>query len=409
MNRTLTSFLAAAAVVGATGGTLAAVTLAGNGDGDEGSDAGRGPAASAGTSTPSGSPTTPSTTPPTTPSRPGETPTNPSADDGGAGPGEPGEVFWANQRVLQDGDLEVRIQLVDPPASLERATGSWVVTTRSSPQEPSYEASVVRPDGSVTFLADTVGDGDVSPDGTRYVAMSQDGSGYGVWDVASGEQIETVSDGATPDQYPVGGAQFVGDDAVAATWSDDRGRDVVLLGRLETAPVDPSYDEPDEMTLVSEDVVGPWAISPDGRWFAGSSRTAKDAETGFDACALVAPVVGPADSPAPGTTDCGSTFSGVPSFKDDSSAVLALPYDTDGFGPGLLRPLVTSGTSRPAQIDLPDASLGAVYLRDDLVVVLGATNLQGDATTISACDSTGCESLFRPDDAAATAVLGTTT
>ena len=404
MNRTLTSFLAAAAVVGATGGTLAAVTLAGDGGGDGGNDggsvAGRGPVASAGTSTPTGS---------STPGQQGDAPTTPSADDGSNGPGEPGEVFWANQRVLQDGDLEVRIQLLDAPASLERATGSWVVTTRSSPQEPSYEASVVRPDGTVTFLADTFGDGDVSPDGTRYVAMKQDASGYGVWDVASGEEIETVSTGATPDQYPVGGAQFVGDDAVAATWSDDRGRDAVILGRLATAPDDPDYDESDEMTLVSEDVVGPWAISPDGRWFAGISRTAKDAETGFDACALIAPVVGPADSPAPGMTDCGSTFSGVPSFKDDSSAVLALPYDTDGFGPGLLRPLVTSGTSRPAQIDLPDASLAAVYLRDDLVVVLGAKNLQGDATTISACNSTGCESLFRPDDAAATAVLGTTT
>ncbi|WP_148614660.1 WD40 repeat domain-containing protein [Nocardioides rubriscoriae] len=384
MNRTLVTLLATAAVLGTTGGTLAATRLAA--DGGPARDPG-GPGVTA----------RPSTTPSTTAATAGSTPREPVPPGAPAGraPGAPGDVLWANQRGLHDGDQVVPLDLDDRLASLERADGAWVITTATSPQEPSYEVSVVRGDGTVTFLADTFGDGDVSPDGTRYVAMVGAGGGYGVWDIATGEQVDGVTHGQDGDQFPSGGAQFVDDDTVATTWSGDDAVNRVLLSNLGSA----------DRQLVGSDVAGSWAISPEGGYFATTSSAGQDLDTGFADCALVSPTGGPDDA----LVDCGSTFAGRPSFAPDGDTVLTLPAGTDGFGPALLRPVGT-GDGKPREaIVVPEATLDGAYLRDGVVVVLGAKNYDGDGTVISTCTTRGCEEVARVGDAAGTAVLGRTT
>lgn len=348
MNRTLTSLLAAAAVVGATGGTVAAVSLGGPARDRDPS------ALDAGSSSADA--------------------TTPDAAD---------PVFWTNGRVLRDGDREVRYDLPAPPTSLARASDAWVVTTFVDPTVS--DVHVVRPDGSVTYLAGVNGEGDVSPDGTRYVGVDDLTQRPTVWDLATGEEVEVIS-GATPDQESVGGAQFVDDDTVAAGWRPARGPDVVLSGDLGS----------DERTVVSDDWAGAWSISPDGRWFAAIARTGADAETGFELCALLAPT----DRSDEGVTDCGSTFFGLPVFAPDSSAVLA--YDTAA-DPRLL----PTGGGGPSDLVTPATTVDVALLDRDRVLVLSSADAAGDGTVVSVCDVAGeCDDVDTFGDAAQTAVLG---
>lgn len=384
MNRTLTALLAAAAVVGAAGGTVAATAL---GDDETPPTASEAPSATDGPIRSDGS-------------------SPPSESSGAAtrGPGEVGDVLWGNQRELHDGEQVVEYQLLDPPASIERAAVGWVVTTGTSPQEPSFEASVVRPDGSVIFLASTFGDGDVSPDGTRYVAMRGNGTGYGVWDVETGELVGVVDRGTDDAQYTVGGAQFVDDDTVATTWTVNNTRRQIVASDLDDVTVDGLTADP---AALSDDVVGAWRISPDGRFLAGTSRTARDAETAFEECTEIIDL----NRVVPRNRDCGSRFDRRPTFSTDSTEALAIPFDSDGFGPGAFRALSLEGFGGEAGqrgLEAPEATLAGVYLDADRVMLLRAQDDDGAGTIVDVCDidTDTCESVAEVGDAASTAVLG---
>lgn len=370
MNRTLAAFLAAAAVVGTAGGTLAATSLGADDESPTGSRRTDGPTASdpAVTADP--------------------------ADPTGLPDDRTDQVLWADRSELHDGGTTVSLSLVDPPLSLQRYADGWVITQSIDPAEPAYQTSVVAPDGSVTPLVESFDFGDVSPDGTRYVAQSLDGTGYGVWVIATGERVETMDSGTTSDQGSIGGAQWVDDDTIATTWSGDAAADSVLVSDLGT----------DTAEVLADDVYGEWAISPDGAWFAG---TLLDVEGGAsnEGCLVIRPVDGSSD----GRTDCGGRPLGMPSFAPDSSAVLTVPAGSDGFGPSSFRPVPTGESRVPAAIEGPEAGLTAVYLADSAIAVLGAKDYSDqDGTRIYTCRAdVGCEPIGRSSRPYADAVLGT--
>ncbi|WP_121256039.1 PD40 domain-containing protein [Nocardioides ferulae] len=367
MNRTLASALAAA-VVGSTAGAIAATQLAGDGGGTPTATRSSGTTESPG----DGEPATAAPDP---------------ALDG---------VLWANQRSLHDGDQEVAIHLIDRPAELHRTATGWLMTTMASPQEPSYEAWRVDADGSTIFLAETFGRGDVSRDGTRYAAMRDDGRGYGIWDTATGELVQTVR---APEAgwWPGGLASFSDDVAtLLAEWRTDEEEPRVIATRLGSG----------EHRVVADDLVGAsWNASPDGSWLAGISATESDPEAGVETCADIRSTADPSDR----LVDCGSTFGGYPSFSPDGTRLLTVVPPLDGFGPALFRVLDSAERTMLGEVDAPDAVLEGKFLDDDEVLLLGARNLDGDGTVIYRCDLDGaCDPVARAGDAAETAVLGDT-
>ncbi|MEO9324700.1 hypothetical protein ABFT23_14495 [Nocardioides sp. C4-1] len=391
MNRTLTLVIAAAAVVGTTGGVVAA-TMATGPDDEQ-------PAARAtDASSPSGTPSrTPSGTPSGTPTSGGGEQPVPSDDP--PGPGRPGDLLWANQRLLHDGDTEIEIDLDNVPYSLERAAGGWVVTVKTSPQEPSFEAIYLRPDGTRQLLGETFGDGDVSPDGTRYVAQGLDdpNQGYTVWDVASGEQVDGVLYGTAEGQTATGHAQFVDDSTVATGWRDDRDVELAVASH---------FDGSDDRTVLADDLVGAWSISPDGIYIAGTvAGSGKPGDTTI--CAMVMRTSN-LDSQV---VDCSLAFPGLPSWSTDSNSVLAEPTDGEGDGP-VFQPLAANGTDQLAAIQNPPVDAEVIrgaFLDEDVVAILTGGDRDGDplvGTEVWACDSTGCEGTQRLGDDVATAVLG---
>lgn len=369
MNRTLAGFLAAAAVVGATGGTFAATSLGGDQESPDGSrrtndQTASDPATTAGPTDPAGGP-----------------------DD------RTDQVLWADRTALHDGDTTVPLDLVDPPLALQRHADGWIIAQSIDPAEPAYQTSVVSRDGAVTPLVQSFDVGDVSPDGTRYVAQALDGTGYGVWVIATGERTETMDSGIAADQGSTGGAQWVDDDTIATTWTGDAAADVVLVSDLGS----------DDPRLLADDVHGEWAISPDGAWFAG---TLLDLQGGVleKGCLVIRPV----DGSSAGRTDCGGRPLGLPSFAPDSSAVLTVPAGSDGFGPAVFRPVPT-GTGRvPAVIEGPEAGLTAVYLADSTIAVLAAASYDDtEGTRVHTCRAdVGCEPAGRSGQPYADAVLG---
>ncbi|WP_134740832.1 hypothetical protein [Nocardioides sp. 503] len=377
MNRTLVTALAVAAIIGTTVGGVTAVQVAGDDDN---------PSGAAGSPTSSGSsPASPSksSTPPSATPQASESPA-----------ASPDDVLWATQRVLHDGDREVRINLVDAPAELHRIQDGWLVTTRSSPQEPAFEAFTVRADGSVTHLADTFLNGDVNADGTRYVAMRQDAKGYGVWDVTTGEEVALLDERPAPGSFPSGGAAFEDDGATVLTrWGSRDGGDLILSVRVSSG----------ESSVAGDGLVGAWTASPDGSYLAGTAADARDAETGNSQCLDVAPT----DAPDRRLTDCGHAFVGTPSFSPSGDLVLAAAAPVEGFGPGIFRAISVETGVPVGEITSPDASLEARLVDDRRAVVLAAGNLTGDGTVVYLCELDGaCKEAGRSSDAAESAVLG---
>lgn len=353
MNRTLSTALVVAAVVGSTAGTVVATRQA-----DSGAQT-----ASDGSGT-----------------------TGPEAEPSTDG------VLWVDRAGLHDGDTTVDVGFVDPLASVQRADGGWVVAEAAdtlvgfSPDFKTFQVSFVRPDGTVSVVARTNGAGDVSPDGRRYLAGTTEIDGYGVWDIASGERVQTIDGGRTLDQLSIGGAQYVDDDTVATTWFDfepGSGPPEVLLTELATS----------EQRVLAEDTVGDWGISPDGRWFVSSLAVEGevDPEPGADpmadqtggtteGCTVVRSVAGG----RPDLVDCGGIVEGVPVFSPDSGAVLTLTGDAD-FLSGFRSLPLDGGPDRlsiPVPVP-PDGDWRAVHLARDRVVV--ARPARGGGTRILLC------------------------
>lgn len=392
MNRTLAVALAAAAVVGTTGGALAA------GRWLPSPDPGR-PVAGAPSGTPSDSPTSSASGSPT--GSPTGVPPREEPD--------PDDVLWANQRAIHDGDTVVDLQpgLLSPPTALHRTATGWLVTVSTTPGTPvigQQEVYLVDTAGRLDELAEINGTGDVSPDGTRFVAMRDAGAfPYAVWDLASGERVEAVDHPLRPTQYAAGRALFADDGAsILAAWYDDdeRRSHEVVATRLGSG----------ESRLVSADLVErTWGASAAGDVVAGVSRSSRTDLEGLEAVGVCVALV-PTDEPGSPVEDCDHTLTIAPSFSADGSEVLAVTAYQDGPGPGAFSALDTTDGTEVGRVRVPTIGLDAAYLPDGRVVTLSPARLNGAGTRVRVCEvGGGCEPVGESDDDASTAVLGTTT
>lgn len=376
MRRPLLASLLTAAVIGASGGTVVANRL-----GDDRGDAGDVGA--------DGNATDPAAAPAGWPSRQLDGRPDRRYD----------EPLWIDSVGIHDGDEEpvrpdpalpidpIQTGVVDKaPFALQRFVDGWVVNVGTAETSTVY---VVGRDGASQELATVAGLGDVSPDGTAYVAQLAGDEGYGIFDLGSGERTDLVATGTSANEQPTGRAEFVGDDTVATGWRDAE-REAVVLAPLGSA----------ERTVVADDLAGPWTISPDGAWLAGSRATEEDGER-VAGCVVLRRV----DGEGRGRTDCGGTLipsagaEAMPTFDRDSREILTEDVDSvlgdpDFGGDPRFRPVSVEGAS-PERIDAPRGVFYAFLLTSGRVVTLGAEDYEnGSGARVALCRTGGgCEDL----------------
>lgn len=353
MNRTTAATLIAAGVVGLAGGTVVAVVR----DGD--------PA------------------PGRTPSAGGaETPTpRPSTSPSTARPARAELLYAASGRIV-DGSRTITWKA---PAlrttELVRAGDGYLVGFDPNAEglpgdQTSTELWSVRPDGEASRVATVRGRWDLDRAGEQVVGTDHRSGKVTAWSVgdAGSSTWRTFRGGVSPvwvgDQVMVSAPQSQGGQTLVS-WDPETGaessEDLAGFGELTAT--------------VAGDLIG-GQVGRDGL---------PDSEEAF---CLASSKVG--DTSGAGQWRTCDWRSNTPAlqYSPDGSRVLAIPADTDGFGPGVFG--VFSALRGPSagvtEIDVPDATLGAEWLGTDRLVVYGASDLDLDEQTrrvLSVCDLEG--------------------
>ena len=313
MNRIATMAIAATAVAGIAGGTVAATSRIGL-DGSSASPDGSGGSGSTGTGT--------------TALEPEEAP-----------------LFYMSARKIVDGSTEVPVRgvTIDNVRSLERVSGGWFVVSGTSPQEPAFRGTYVASNGATTDIGKFFGQWDVDAEGDSVVAMF--GDVYQVRDLTTGEVTDEIQ-GVEGAESALGDAAFSGNDIVASWRDKDENRLVV--------GVDPDTGEQYEL---SNSILN-FTTSPDGRRIAGEQVRGHEAEG--DTCFAGGPVRGAEGDKSWETCDWRSNAL-RPQFSPDGTRLLAVPYDTEGFGPTAIGVLDAATGQAAERFDVPEATTDAAW------------------------------------------------
>lgn len=359
-NRTAALVLAVTAVVGISGGTLAAALTARD-------------VAPSGTSS--------------------DTLSDLSASTAPAIAADPAVPYWATPGEIHDGDQVVPIRTIVDGAlgTLTRISDGWLLTTRQVTPGVPFTAYVVRPNGEASRLVDFAGSGDVSADGTEFVALAIDADGarrYQAWSTETLELIATIEadDVGLTDDDPSGAAAFAGGH-VLTTWRVDGEHRVLDLDRVSGTH--------DEVAAGVQE----WAVSEDGDTLVANVRNS-DLSADFGTCAYFQTPATP-----PGITDCRSRFYDDPALSPSGQRTVTVDARTDGFGPGGFDVVETSEAQVVATVVTPGPTLDGHLLGEDELMVLAAKNYDARGRVVSVCDLAGsCEEIFRSTDS--DAVLG---
>ncbi len=347
MNRTAVAALLAAGVVGIVGGTVSAVV--------RGSDPG-GTRADGPTSTPTPKPT---------------------------GNATSGTVLYAGDRTIHDGDKTIQYYAdVGTPDRLVRSATGYVIGETTSPDRDRSRIHTITAEGRNTPIADVRGRWDLNADGTRIVGTEAVSGRVVVWDL-TGEVVVRA-----PLFHPSSIAMWQGTRVLI---SEPRGADQPYA--LHTW-------DPDTGTVKRTRSLGmlDMQASPDGDRLIGSVSP-----EGFSATETPNPCL--RVGAAPGfiqdevqndwqTCDWRLPGDEAGLFSPDGSQVLAIPADSDGFGPGQFAALsAAAGPSTGVKSFLtPEATLGATWLDEDHLLLMGKTDLDLDEDTgtwIQRCDLEG--------------------
>ncbi|HET9499856.1 MAG TPA: hypothetical protein VFO98_06320 [Marmoricola sp.] len=348
MNRTTVAALVATAVVGVIGGTVSAVV---RGDAP-GRTANAGP-------TSSGAPST--------------------------------TVLYAGAKVIHDGGRTVTYRApFDTPDRLARTADGYLIAHNTSPQEPSSALFHVGTDGTTRHIADVLGRWDLDPERDTIVAV----------DLESGRLQARTLDGTVTATWdgPLGAQNPV--------WTAD---DKVLVSTFEADDGIWSMRAWDPRTGSTTRLDSPGyedlASSADGTLISGAVGMDGLSVPEKNVCMTVhgaaATVAGAQDNTSWNTCDWRLNMPGADYFSPDGKRVLAIPSESDGFGPGRLATF--SASKGPGvglqQFDAPPATMDATWLDGQHVVVKGATDFDLDAETgtwLKVCDLGGsCTDLAR--------------
>lgn len=357
MNHTTAVTLVALAVAGAIGGT---VTAAVRGDA------------------------------PSTPAAAGSPSASPTAE-------EPGVVLYAGAGVIHDGDRTVKYRApFATPDRLVRSSRGWLISKDTDSEVHPHAARLysVAPDGSTTEVAEVADAWDVNEQGDRVVGADVETGAVKVWDL-DGDVVAT---------WP--GPQGV----VRPVWSGD----LVLASAVVPEDGDPGGESGlwsmfrwnvatgDSRQL---DVVGlpELSASRDGGLLAGSVGTEGVPVIEQNYCLAVMNTPGRADPDHWDTCDWRLNGGRSGDFSPNGTRILAVPSETDGFGPGLFATFSASaGPSEGLQkFQAPDWTMDATWLDEEHLLVMGATDGNLDdksGSWLQRCDLRGeCEEVARSE------------
>lgn len=356
MNRNTIVALSMAAVLGTTGGVALAVQQSRSGND---------------TSTASARPSSSATPAPT------KTPTLSGQDDSTNEP-----LLWANKHELHDGETTVDLDLQGDVQRVVRMDGGWVVAERTSPQEAAYALWWVSEKNKPVQVADVIGSWDADPTGRYVVGLAASG-GIHVWTAATG----------AAHIWPVkpGGATYAGFMGQRVLISMDNNADGLGWQQFLWNPVTDKTSNPDGPAMGDQVTPGypHLQVSPGGSYVTGTSGQEGAPDLGGSCLHLESTVL--KKSRVSWNTCDWRLNSFENSFSPDGTRLLAVPSETDGFGPRTFGVIDASDSPRAmvALVDVPEWTMGAEWADNDHLYVVRASDGDMSSYLIDRCDFNG--------------------
>lgn len=340
MNRSTTAALVVAAIVGAVGGGVSAVV---RGDGG-----GQAPPAVQGAS--------------------------PSADPAG----EPGRLLYADARKIHDARTEVPYRTEKSvPDRLVRASSGWVLQHDHEDEQAGPAGRnavyVVDRNGQGTKIADIRGAFDLDVEGKRIVATDAENDAVTVW------RLDGTVEATWREQSGVTHPVWAGRQVVASAVKSDSpaGGEAGAWYLWRWDPAHGTSRQLDASGLAE------MAAGRDGRLLSGSVGTEGSSVIEENHCLGV--ITTPGVSPADHWFTCDWRLNGGASegFSPAGERILAVPAQTDGFGPGMFATF--SATAGPSEglrkFETPEWTLDAAWLDEETLALTGATDGELDDDT----------------------------
>lgn len=358
--------LVVAGVLGITGG----VSLAVNRD--------KTPQTASPAQTPSATPSQTASDSPSPSPTAGQEPTRVSGQE--ASTNEP--LLWANKRQLHDGDRTVDLNLRGDVHRVVRMDGGWVVAERTNPQEATYALWWVTPKSAPSRFANVVGAWDADPTGRFVVGQTEDNKVL-AWTARTGAA-------KTWDRNPEGPAYsgFMGERVLI---SMDNSADGLGWQRFLWDPATGQTEDPGGPS--AGDVVTPGyphqMVSPGGAYITGTSNMEGSPALDGNCLHLESTVL---KESRVGWNTCDWRLNGPEnSFSPDGTRLLAVPNDTDGFGPRTFGVIDASDGPRKlvAEVTMPEWTMFAEFADNNSLYVVRADDIDQSGYAIDRCDFDG--------------------
>ena len=372
MNRTTIVALSVAAVLGATGGVAMSLQH------DRTTPAG--PSAGAThSSTPKPKPTSSDSPSPTGTPTPATTAVSGQDDS----TNEP--LLWASRRELHDGTTDVRLtQLHGEPSRIVRMKDGWVLTDQLLGDNPHTALWWIPKEGPQRQLATIVGSFDANAAGTKVTAYDASGK-VRVWTPATG-QVQTAN-------LSGHGQAFAGFRGESVLISLDNQADGFGWQMFEWDPATGKVTDPNPLPRAGDSVsIGypAMSVSPGGSYIAGAADNEGNPDPNGHCLHLQSTSL--KKNEVVWSTCDWRAYGPVTEFSPDGTRLLAVPKETDGFGPGEYG--VIDASDGPgklvAKVPMPDWTVEAQWADNDHLYVIRATD--GDAQggyEIRRCDLSG--------------------
>ncbi|SDS99534.1 hypothetical protein SAMN04488570_3241 [Nocardioides scoriae] len=350
MNRTTVVAVAAAAVVGTVGGSLAATVR------------GDAPASAPAAARSAGS------TPDSTRSA------------------APGSLLYLTDGVIHDGGTTVPFDRPGVPDQLARTANGWVVSMRADPPARGAGSLWVVLRSGTSYRLGQMPRWDLDTAAERVVGYDVQADHLSVWDVSNGDVTAGL---AQPDTSLPPTPQFVGPDVLVQEDVD---------GQPATSLWTPGESRSRLVGVGMADLVA----SPDGQWLVGSVGPDGSASAeGGNSCLQVLPTprqreVAESDDETSWWRTCDwRTAQQRGAFSPDSSRVLAIPSDSDGYGPGEVAVFETESRRRMvASFLLPQFTVRIDWADADHLYLTGTATADPESSRwwVKRCDLAGeCE------------------
>lgn len=296
-------------------------------------------------------------------------------------------LLYVAGKTIHDGDKSIAINGLGDlyASSIDRLDKGYLVRSNAAGDGRDTGLHLVDASGKSRLLMSHYGTYDINLAKDRIVAVDFDSAHVVVFSSDGKEIARSEESVAKPLEATVG---FVEDEILIV--SGERAK------KQKATRWNPTTDK---TTKVSSPGVLDAGVSPGGSFLAGNTNVARN----DDSCLKV--VSDKRVGVQHKWTACGwRTVYGQAQFSPDGSQVLAVPAQTDGFGPGSFAIFgVREDSADPvSQFDTPDLTLAATWADDEHLWLSGARGGQTDFSKgwwIKKCDLKGaCETVTKTQD-----------